>query len=175
MDTSTLQKRFAPIQKEMPKAVSSALISVLAATAFLETIRPISESIRQDALVKFKPVVEDNVCGRITESVGKLISRWDDLYLASAEDAKQLYDYHKREMALKGFKADGECCPFLVAESTLREAKSILFSVMEPYTGIADRHILQLEMREKYLQILLGMLVPMASQQGIELNILKTK
>ncbi|WP_257327127.1 hypothetical protein [Pseudoalteromonas rhizosphaerae] len=175
MNTSELQQRMAPIQKEMPKPVSSALISVLGATAFLEMITPISEGIRKDALDKFKPVVEDSQCGRITESVGKVITRWDDLYLASDDAAKELYDFHKREMALKGFKADGECCPFLVAESTLREAKRILFSVMEPYTGIAERQILRLDTREKYLQILLSMLVPVASQQGIELNILKTK
>ena len=62
MNTSELQQRMAPIQKDMPKPVSSALISVLGATAFLEMITPISEGIRKDALDKFKPVVEDSQC-----------------------------------------------------------------------------------------------------------------
>ena len=174
MDSSTLQERFASIQKEMPKSVSSALISVLAATAFLETMRPISDGVRQDALDKFKPLVEDNKCGRITDRVGESITCWDELYLASDEAAKQLYDYHKRELALRGFKAESECCPFLVAESTLRECKRILFEVMEPYTGISDRQLLRLEMREQYVNLLLNLLVPIADIQGIELSILKS-
>lgn len=175
MNALELRQRMAPVQKEMPKSVSSALISVLSATVFLETIRPISEGIEKDILDEFKPVVDNNQCGRIAERVGEVIIRWDELYLASDETAKELYSHHKREMACKGFEADGERCPFLVAETTLREAKRILFQVMEPYTGIAERAILRLDVREKYLQLLLGLLVPLASQQGIELNILKTK
>ena len=77
-------------------------------------------------------------------------------------------------MAELGYVTENKhTCPFLVAESLKRESIEVLFGLMSKYTGVLSKDLLLSDMRGKYLELLLKLLVPAALAQNIELDILK--
>ncbi|HDS1208432.1 TPA: hypothetical protein QDZ84_003471 [Shewanella algae] len=160
-------------QKEMPGDVVSALVAVLNAKAYVELIHPVSNAIVKEALAKFQPLVADGECGRALGAVGKPINDWDFIHLANDDVAKSIHDYYLRRMAEEGFSSkNSQKCPLLVAESTVMECESLLIDVMEQYTNMSNADLCLIEHRRSYLELTLNFLVPLASVQKIELNVL---
>ncbi len=162
-----------PFQDSLPEAITSSLVALLSAKAYVEMLHPISEKIKAEALVQYPTYVADEPVGHIVEKVGERIINFDDLYLASDESAKLLFDHHKADLEKLGFKAEGQKCPVLVAEGMVRDARSLLFEAMQPFTNINPNEILLTDHIKRYEKLLLDYLVPVATRLGIELNILK--
>jgi len=154
----------------------SALRAVLAAQAFLETIKPVSAEIYKEAIEIYKPVVEAKghyvKSKRFQSEIGKPITCQERIYQADDATTNKIYKYHKSKLAEKGFTAEKNFCPVLVAESVLREAQTILIDLMEPYTNIPDDLLYLPDKRARYLEIVLKMLVTVAKQQNIQLHLI---
>jgi len=159
------------------KPILSALKSFLFLKTNLEIILPVHNEICELALAKFKPIVEDREVyknsKRLNNRVGKPINKFTSLYLASDTITHQIYTWHKAELNKRGFKAEGDFCPFLVAENTYNMAENLLIDVMSPYTGIEIKNLYDPEKRKKYVNIVLGLLISLADKEKIELNIIK--
>ncbi|OES24691.1 hypothetical protein [Alteromonas macleodii] len=159
---------------QLKQGIKTALVALLQARAFLETITPYYTEISQRAISKIEPVVEDNSLNRdtIPERIGAPIINVDDLYLANEETAAAIYADIKTHMHIKGFTpSKPENCAFLEARTLVREAEHLLIKAMEPYTGISTTMLYQPTQRTKYFELVLKCLVPLAKQTGVELNL----
>jgi hypothetical protein len=157
--------------------ILAALKSVLAAKAFMLTLKPISEGVYSEAFEIYKPVVEhqeyfDEHKDLLAE-VGKAITSSEELYNTDDVTFKKISDFHKQKLAEKGFDAEGECCPMLCAEQLFKEAKRLLIDVMSISTQITNEMLTLIEDREKYLELIMRMLVTYATDKKINLNLIK--
>jgi len=146
--------------------IYQSLRAYLAASTFVSLLRPTHERICKEALEKFKPLVEDNELNQMCdpEEIGTPITEWNQLVRASDKDTKAIYAFHKSEMAKAGHKTDNpETCAWLIAVNLEGQAKGLLMKSMESYTGI---HPLKLfgEKQDRYIELLLGMLVPLCNE-----------
>jgi len=159
----------------MKPEILRALRSVLAAKAFVEILKPISVQIYKDAISKYKPRVSDAFRKSKTfcKKIGTPITDPEKLYKADEDKISKISKFHKAKLADKGFTAENKNhCPVLVAESLLSNAEFLLINIMETYTGIPNR-LLILDKRTHYLELVLKMLVTLATHRKIPLSILK--
>jgi hypothetical protein len=151
----------------------AAIKAVLSAEVYLQTIAPIHESLCQAAMNKHKPVIDDTRLHHRLDpaQVGKPITEFKDLYMATDETAAAIYADVKLGMTEHGLVTDNpDCCAFLVAENVVREAKRNLIDAMSPYTGIKSDQIFNMERRAKLVELSKNLLVSLACSTGEELN-----
>lgn len=157
--------------------ILSALKNFLFTQTVVEHMRPSHDAVSKAAMEKFKPVVEDrpiyHTSKRIGAVVGSPITSYERLYQASDEATDAIYAYYAEEMAKQGFKGEGDKCPWLVACNTHMMAEGLLIDVMEPYTKISNIHVHIKGNRDKYINIIASLLVQVATDENIELNIIK--
>jgi hypothetical protein len=157
--------------------ILSALHSYLFTQTVVEHMRPSHDAVSKAAMEKFNPVIEDSEVNQKTRRrgrvVGAAIKSYEQLYLASDEASDAIYAYYAEEMAKLGFKSDGSRCPWLVANNTHMVAEGLLIDVMETYTQVSNKHVHIKGNRDKYLKIVVGLLVQVAHKEKIELNIIK--
>jgi len=157
--------------------ILSALKNYLFTEVVVEEMRPKHDLICMTAIEKFKPVVEDREVyrnsKRLNNSIGNPIHSFDGLHQASDKVTNEIYTYHKAEMEKVGYKADGPFCPWLVAENTKCAAERLLIEVMSKYTKISNVSLHIKGKRDDYLKVILKLLVTIACNEKIELNLIK--
>lgn len=161
-------------------ALVDALRSLLFTQTYLQTLKPHHDELCQQAIIIFKPVVEDKAyykqSKRLKKTINKPITDYFHLYQASEQHAHKIYNWHKAQMAERGFVVEGEGrCPFAVAEAHNAEAERLLIDSMATYTGISSSSIWNMKLRAELIDKVQGLLISLASAQGIELNLLKLK
>ncbi|MFT6909129.1 MAG: hypothetical protein ACJAS1_005840 [Oleiphilaceae bacterium] len=157
--------------------ILSALKSYLFTQTVVEHMRPSHDAVSKAAMEKFKPVVEDRAIYHTTKRkgsmVGNIIECYERLYLASDEATDVIYAYYAEEMANLGFKSEGGKCPWLVACNIHMMAEGLLIDVMETYTQVSNTHVHIKGNRDKYVNIVVGLLVQVATKENIELNLIE--
>lgn len=158
--------------------IVNALRKYYVSLAFVNLLTPISEGYYQKAFELFRPVIvpfvdNDGVphpeCDD-DDDLGKLITHPKDLYRTSDESFKLVTDYHNQALRADGYTAKEGLCPFLVAESVLRESTRELVDVMEKYTGMSYLSFRLTNDLSKYVSLLLGLLGCIADAHNIEIN-----
>jgi hypothetical protein len=105
--------------------------------------------------------------------VGNIIECYERLYLASDEATDVIYAYYAEEMGKLGFKSEGDKCPWLVACNIHMMAEGLLIDVMETYTQVSNTHVHIKGNRDKYVNIVVSLLVQVATKENIELNLIE--
>jgi hypothetical protein len=158
------------LENNVPADIVIAVGTYFNAVAFVEALRPVSDRIRAKALEIFQPTRVPFGIKELDVNVGELIERWESLYTTSPELSSKIYAYHRAEMKKAGFIADGDQCAFLVAEHLVTEATCCLFDLAMPVTDIDPQSLFLIEQRDKYLKLILGLLVPLCLKQGHEIK-----
>lgn len=157
--------------------ILSALKNYLFTQTVVEHMRPAHDAVSKAAMEKFKPVVEDRPIYHTTKRkgsvVGSPITSYERLYHASDEATDAIYAYYAEEMAKQGFKGEGNRCPWLIACNTQMMAEGLLIDVMEKYTQVSKTHVHIKGNRDKYVNVVVSLLVQVATKENIELNIIK--
>jgi hypothetical protein len=157
--------------------IVNALRKYYVSLAFVNLLTPISEDYYQKAFELFRPVIvpfvdNDGVphpeCD--DDDLGKFITHSKDLYRTSDESFKLVTDYHNQALRGDGYTAKEGLCPFLVAQSVLRESTRELVDIMEKYTGMGYSAFILTEDLSKYVTLLLGLLGCIADAHNIEIN-----
>ncbi|GIC77639.1 hypothetical protein [Moritella sp. F3] len=153
--------------------ILTALINMLVKKALLKLMDPIHEALCAEAMVKFKPVYILDGSGT-SQDKGTAMTNFDHLYLASDEIAGKIFDWHKSELVKKDFEAEEPFCPYLVAKNALFNCESMLIDVMAEYTSVrSSSPSMTLELRAKWLNRIVVLLISLAEDTGTELNIFK--
>jgi hypothetical protein len=157
--------------------ILAALKSYLYATTVVEEMRPAHAAVSSLAMIKFKPVVEDIEINRSSKRApriaGERVESYERLYLASDKATDEIYTYYATEMEKRGYTAEGDKCPWLVACNLQMMSESILIGVMQPYTQISNTNLYIKGKRDEYIKIIVGLLVTIASNNNFEINIIK--
>jgi len=146
-------KNFKP-SKEMIEATEA----LLTAMVFCETIRPIVEG--------YKKKYIDN--HSLLDDEGKRITDIKYAWLIDDEDFKKYQAYCNQKRIENNLHVENEeCCPLLVAETHVREAKRELINIMEPITKISFKDLSTskdfLETYDKLIDLNLKLLTPFVS------------
>lgn len=153
-----------------------ALKSYLFLKMRFDTMTPIFEELCQQAIASFKPVIEEReIYTRSSRPspAGKPVTRWSSLYLTDEKTALKMYAWHKEEMAKVGYSVEGEHrSAYAVAEDLLIKTENLLIHEMEPFTHVELSQLYKLDTRKKYLDLVVGLLVKLATDHDIELNII---
>ena len=156
--------------------ILSALKCMLFSKTVVENMRPAHIAASNAAMAEFKPVVEDREIyrqsKRLNNSVNTPIEDFEKLYLASDKAAREVYDFYYKKMANSGFERDGDKCPWLVANNTHCTSERLLIDVMQPYTKVSNTQLHIKGKRAKYIDVITGLLVSIADDEGISLNII---
>lgn len=156
--------------------ILSALKSYLFTQTVVEQMRPSHDEVSAAAMAKFKPVVEDRDyyrnSKRLKSDIGEFIESYEGLYQASDAACEEIYSYYAQEMAKRGYEAEKGFCPWLVACNTHMKAEGVLIGVMEAYTGVSNVNLHIKGKREQYIKLVTGLLVKLATERKIELNII---
>jgi hypothetical protein len=113
--------------------------TVFTAIAYEQTVAEIIKTKQMEVIsfFKFKSAPEWQEKLKNKKVLPELITRPEDMYLASDEDfnlyLNEMHKFHKES----GFKVKKNYCPLLVAESLTREAKRAFVDLLEPFTGIS--------------------------------------
>ena len=176
---SKLQQKLKPILEngKLKSDIVIALQNFLFLKAKLAVIEPINAAICKKAMQKFKPtIVMDDAfkdCEVMAREVGKEITDFNELYQADDDLSSEIFAWHNAELAKAGFTEDNpKFCPFLVAQNDLSEAACIMINSVSDLTKLnSDR--LYGENMKKAIKYVSGLLISVAKEQKIELNLLK--
>ena len=120
-------------------AVQSAVVTLLNAQAYLETVRSIIIPKKNAILKDFMYKVAEKHERR---QIGEYITDEKHAYLMSDEDFKHYMKACHAMYLEEGFNVKFEYCPVLIAESLERDAKKALIDIFEPYTGLSHHKLI---------------------------------
>ena len=161
--------------KNPNKLLTDETITALKAIIFyktqIEIITPIHAETWQEILKKHQIVITDR--GYQHEKIGEIALNYNDLLLLPVNTVRILSHDVNKLLSNEGFKTDNiDYCPLLVAKNNLMEAETFLINSLEQFTGISSDNLIKINNRNKYIELNLHLLIPIATEKGINLNIL---
>jgi hypothetical protein len=144
--------------------IKAAGLEVLKLQAYCETIKPIVEAYQEKALECIRARdggLERNKTARMKRDGRELLPEIKTIEDTWAMTDRQFNDY--LDLCFEAGKAAGlpykdrEHCPLLGAQHELVQARARLMETVKPFSGIGAGDVYTRELRDKYLDICLGL------------------
>ena len=144
-------KEFKPSEEQI-KATEQVFLYM----AEVDIIKPIVEGYQKEILLNHKFHISKKNIRR--GDIDRIILNPEHTYLMEDLDFK-IYLQEVAEQHIKhGFKVKKDYCPLLIAQANLSDSQNKLIVVMESLTGIKRENVYIMDLRAKYLNLLLGLM-----------------